>query len=167
MKRFGLALGAVCLLAVGPGAAVSAGDGNDRDWVVGAIKRTYLDGTPQLHMVLNASQTNKGGVSGQLHAKYDDPFYGRTSITADVTCINAFGRNASVGVRIVKSDNPEWPVGYSRLLRVTDYGNPTVGGQQDSISPRTATPGAAVCENSFPDERTPYLSGNVDVHDGG
>jgi hypothetical protein len=165
MKRFGLAVGAVSLLAVSiPAIATGAGD---RDSVVGAIKRTSLNGQLDQHHILSAHQMPKGGAQGQYQATYDDQAGNRIGYKGKVTCVRVEGKRAVVGIEILPGEtHPAISAGQGQFLYITDRGNPSDPGQ-DTISPGAgfATP-PTTCD--IPREiTTPTYSGNLTLKDGG
>jgi hypothetical protein len=170
MKRFGLALSAACVLALAvTGTAAAHGDDNyyvkNRDWVVGSIKRTSYDGFLDQHFTIAAWET-RNGANGIYIANYKRPDGTTFGYVGRVTCINVVGKNAMVGIAVVKTSFPNTVVGQGGFVRVTDYGPASVVGQRDSVSPSNflATP-PTVCPESET-ETTPTYAGNIVVHDG-
>jgi hypothetical protein len=171
MKRFGLAVGVGCLLAACvPAVAGANGDyANNRDWVLGAINRTSLDGTVNQYHAIGAWETRSGGAEGLYSAWYRDSAGNKTGYSGRVTCINVVGQSAIVGITVLPGETRDDLVaGAGQLIRVTNYGGPQGdgNGQLDSISPGAiSASGPTVCPAPVK-VATPTLRGNVLIHDG-
>jgi hypothetical protein len=166
MKRLGLVLAAAGLLAVGVTGVADAGNGggNPRDFVAGAVKRLGYNDSVERHFILSAHATPQGP-QGSYTATYGQGKT-RAGYSGRVTCVNVVGNFAKVGIVITSSENrPDAVVGTYEILRVTDYGNPSDGGQRDSLSPGDFSVTPAVCDAPYGDP-TPTYSGNFEVHDG-
>jgi hypothetical protein len=167
MKRFGLVASAVCVLALAAGGTASAnGYTSDRDWVLGAIKRTSLDGTVDQTHLFGAWET-RTAADGLYSAAYRTIATGaKASYAGRVTCINVVGNNAYIGIRVTQSSNrPDAVVGSGEIIRVTKWGSSSTG-QKDAVSPGvfSATP-PTVCPAPYADTSPTYWGG-VLMHDG-
>jgi hypothetical protein len=166
MKRFGLAVSAACVLALAvTGTASANGYQSDRDWVLGAIKRTSLDGTVDQTHVVGAWET-KTGADGAYSATYRYPNGTTASYSGRVTCVNVVGMNAYVGIKVTSSRNrPDAVVGSGEIIRVSKWGN-SMTGQKDAISPGVFSPTApTVCPEPYGDTSPTYWGGVI-LHDG-
>lgn len=167
MKRFAVAIGAAGVLAVS-GLGIGTAFGGNGDSVSGAIKRTGVSDDQERHFVVSAHQSQNGGVSGSYQATYGKGT-SRTEYHGRVTCVNATGNTAIVGIVVTRSTRPDVAPGDGQTIRVIDGGNPEKGQTQDMISPNTITKGSpppASCTD-VPPGSVETFTGNVLVKDGG
>ena len=165
MKRIGLALAAAAVLVVsGVGTGIAVG-GSPFDSVSGAIKRTGVSDAQERHFVISG-QAGPNGANGSYQATYGKG-KSRTEYHGRVTCVNAQGNVAYVGIRVTSSTRPDVAPGDGQVIRVIDGGNPDRGQTQDMISPGAITKnGEATCDGPLPGEVETF-TGNVLVKDAG
>ena len=168
MKRFAVAIGAAGVLTVS-GLGMGTAIGGSGDSVSGAIKRTGVSDDQERHFVVSAHQGANGKVNGSYQATYGKG-KSRTEYHGRVTCVNATGNTAIVGIVVTSSTRSDVQPGDGQTIRVIDGGNPDQGQTQDFISPNAITPGApppASCTDVPPGPAPQTFTGNVLVKDGG
>lgn len=165
MKRFAVAIGAAGVLTVS-GLGLGTAFGGNGDSVSGAIKRTGVSDDQERHFVVSAHQSPNGSVNGSYQATYGKN-KARTEYHGRVTCVEATGNIAYVGIVVTKSTRPDVAPGDGQVIRVIDNGNPDNGTTNDMISPGAITPGAPpTCGGPLPGDVETF-TGNVLVRDGG
>ena len=135
MRRFvGLALGAGMLVIMAAPAGAAA-TGTNRDRVVGKATHLGADAPfPPITVRVNASSDADGSnPRGVLTVRSDEIGQRRRG---EVTCLNVQGNTATIGIRIVKAEDPN-AVGKGELFKIIDNGD---SGDQIAGYAITATP---------------------------
>ena len=148
-------------------AAEPAGNGGPFDSVTGSMQRFNLApfSTEQVDGIVSAHQSPQGGAHGMFTLRNEG---NGLDYTGDVTCINAIGNRAVIGIRFTKSNSARFPVGGGQFVFFVDNGPPSaVNPQRDAFSPGPPLAKAPTeCTLLLPDFTRPFISANFVIHDG-